>query len=687
MPYSDNLYSSLNEDSDGEEFTDQLSPSDGQFPPASSNETPHVPNVLIPDPTLQETTANKSGSKAQEAGKDSLLNSQAHPAESSFEPSGRQEQAATATSPLLPHQQRGITHSPSSPSHSLRQVLANRLWSSPVYPDAPPAYSPSPVSPFSPTVPGNPQQQERQSNYSTFGTSHMMGGPERGPTRARRRLPAWLNWKYGLIALAVLIAAIVFLGGISFTSSHPNHDNDQTTPAEPIEKEPEAQVPGDPESPGTPDQETFCQGQQYSYDDQILTLDFDKSRNLSFKETKYKHSGSSSVRVGGYVHVRRLRNGDGDPRMELDIVTNEPNLHLFTTLDGEEQRAKVALPEAYDSTVPGQRPCVEVKGTIWVPKNAEIGVVSVDTIHLPILLLDDLSLRVAEYTELTSIVGDIKAAASEPLPGEGAVGVSITNPDYTFIPAKDTWAFDSRIIEVHTTSGSIDGNYPLYDMLGLHTTSGSIQVSVTPHEELEGHPKPAVLSLSTISGSISAAEPIHELSLMPQRDYLVDVSTTSGSVTNALAFSAGLTVHSTASTLGLDLLPVINIDKITSRNPAQLETVTTSGSIAARVLEPMFYDGNGKAVASQVLDCLDAKHKSTSGGIGLRYPQSWEGTLDVKTTSGSIKARGKDLKIIKSSRGFPGSMMEARKGAEGQKSTIEARAHFGSLDVLVGDEA
>lgn len=251
MPYSDNMYSSLNENSDGEDYTDQLSPSDGQFPPTSSNETPHVPNVLIPDPTLQERTESKSRSKAQEADEDNLLNPQADPAESSFESSSQQEQAATATSQLLPHHQRNITCSPSSPSRSLRQVLANRLWSSPVYPEAPPAYSPSPISPFSPTSPGSSPQHDRQSNYNTFGTSRMMGAPEveserllgqqpesmsapvdggdESPawaTRARRRLPAWLNWKYGLLALAILIAAIVFLGGISFASSHPSHDND-----------------------------------------------------------------------------------------------------------------------------------------------------------------------------------------------------------------------------------------------------------------------------------------------------------------------------------------------------------------------------------------------------------------------------------------------------------------------------
>lgn len=63
-----------------------------------------------------------------------------------------------------------------------------------------------------------------------------------------------------------------------------------------------------------PNPEVFCTGRLYTFDDQVLTLDFDKSQNLSFRETKYKHSGSSSVRVGGYVHVRRLVSGNDDPR-------------------------------------------------------------------------------------------------------------------------------------------------------------------------------------------------------------------------------------------------------------------------------------------------------------------------------------------------------------------------------------
>lgn len=382
--------------------------------------------------------------------------------------------------------------------------------------------------------------------------------------------------------------------------------------------------------------------------------------------------------------------------MALEIATNEPELLLRTSLDADLQAITVSVPEAYESTVRGQRPCVEIKGTVWVPEGAELGFLSLRAIHLGIRLFDDLHLRVADYAELSSVVGHIKAGASE---GDGR-GAPTLDPDHKFIPAKDSWAFDSRTIEVHTTSGSIDGTWPLYDMLGLHTTSGSISVSITPKEELKNEPRSAVLSLSTISGTISAAEPVHNLSQIPQRDYLVDVKSTAGDINGALIFSTGMTVHSTAGALALDLLPVINTGRLTPQNPAQLETITTSGVISVRVLEFLSFSDNSKALAasgdiddevlagqaSRALDCLQATHKSTSGKIELRYPQVWEGMLYAQTTSGRLVARGKDLRILRYTGGWPGSKMEARKGAAGKKSSIEVHALLGGMDALIGEE-
>ncbi|KAI8946859.1 hypothetical protein F4801DRAFT_595985 [Xylaria longipes] len=749
MPYSDNMYS-MDDDSAGEDYSDQLSPSDGQFPSSSSNITPHIPNVFIPDPTLQQGTERGAESKALEAEEDRLLSSRIHSTYRHWESSSprscsRLEQATTATTASIPRHHHQVTYSQSSASRSPSRALPSRARSSSVYSEAPPAYSPSPISP----IPSGSAttQQDRSRNYNTFGISRIMGAPEveserllgpqpesmgapvdeeRGTTPAWARsvhgcLPKWLNWKYAILALVVLIVSIAFLSGVSSSSSsHSNKGDDTTTkPALPIEKEPEDQVPGggdselpgdsesphDPGSPGSPFQSPFCEGQQHRYDDQILSLNFERSQNLTFREMGYKNSGSITVRVGGQIDVRRLNEGDSDPRMVLEIATNDPFLRLYTSLQADVQEIKVNIPETFESTVPGQRPCVEVRGTVWVPKDGELTTLSIRAIHLGINLMDDLSLKVAGYAEVASVAGDIKAAASKSASNGKDLGALDSNPDYKFVPAKNSWAFDSRVIEVHTTSGNIEGNWPLYDMLGLHTTSGNQKVSITPQGEFETNPKSAVLSLSTVSGIISATEPVHELSRIPRLDYLVDVKSTSGSVYGAFAFGGGITVHTTASDVSLDLLPVINIDKLTTQNPAQLETVTTSGATAVHILKPVFFDGNGKAVvmddnnnnndddddaltdmASRALDCLEAKHRSTSGSIGLRYPQAWEGLLYAQTSSGRLVAKGKDLKIIKYTGGWPGSKMEARKGAVGKKSTIEVHALLGGMDAVIGDE-
>ncbi|KAH8158200.1 hypothetical protein CIB48_g10045 [Xylaria polymorpha] len=738
MPYSDNMYSMDDDDTAGEDYSDQLSPSDGQFPSYSSNVTPHIPNVFIPDPTLQQQgTERGAESKASEAEEDRLLNSRTdstyrHWESSSSQPSSRLEQATTATTAPISRHHHPVTYSQSSASQSPSRALPSRAWS-PVYSEAPPAYSPSPVSP----IPSGSaaSHQDRPRNYNTFGISRIMGAPEveserllgaqpesmgapvdeeRGiapawTRRVRQRLPKWLSWKYALLVLVLLIVSIAFLSGISSHSS--KGDDTSTRPALPIDKEPEAQLPGDndpghpddseshdPVSPGAPFQSPYCEGQQHRYDDQVLSLEFERSRNLTFRERGFKNPGSMSVRVGGQIDVRRLNKGDSDPRMVLEIATNDPFLRLYTSLDGGLQEVKVNIPEAFESTVPGQRPCVEIRGTIWVPKDGQLSILSLRAIHLDISLMDDLSLSVAEYTDLASVAGDIKAAASKSASNGRDLGALVSNPDHTFIPAKDSWALNSRIIEAHTTSGDIKGNWPLYDMLGLHSTSGSQVVSITPQGESETDPKSAVLSLSTVSGSISATEPVHEASRIPRRDYLVDVKSTSGNVHGAFAFSSGITVHTTASDLILDLLPVMDIDKSTPENPAQLETVTTSGSTAVRILGPIFFDGNGRAVAadngndavadmtSRALDCLESKHKSTSGSVGLRYPQAWEGLLYAETTSGRLVAKGKDLKILKYTGSWPGSKMEARKGAVGKKSMISVHALLGGMDAAIGDE-
>lgn len=312
--------------------------------------------------------------------------------------------------------------------------------------------------------------------------------------------------------------------------------------------------------------------------------------------------------------------------------------------------------------------------------------------HLDVLLMDNLSLHVLDYTRLSSVTGRVSAGISDS--SNYTAGLRdeavLAPPDFTFVPARDTYHFDSRVIEVTTTTGNIDGNWPLYDMLGLHSTSGEVRVSVTPQDELKSNPKPAILSLSTVSGDIGVVEPIFKQEKIPLRDYLVDIKSTSGGIHGTLAFGEGIGLKSTASDIALDLLPVMNMTKISTSRPAQMETVTTSGTTAIRILEPLWFSENQSSDAVALgpgpLNCLEAVHKSVSGSVGLHYPQSWEGELNAETTSGSLHVKGKDVKIVKYP-SWPGNKLVAQKGDNiSLASSIKVHAVMGTLDALIGDD-
>lgn len=414
-----------------------------------------------------------------------------------------------------------------------------------------------------------------------------------------------------------------------------------------------------------------------------MSVRYGKGQNLTFIQDLTGHAGNVNVNVGGQVNIRQLDDG-GDPRVVLEIVTSEDMLRLTSYIDEETQTMKIQVPKKFQTDNYDEQPCVEMRATVWVPRDAELQQLFISAIHLDVLTFDNLAIKVDDFSKLTSVVGDIVAGAEKPRTYDFPGLTSDGTPDFTFIPAKDSYTFDSRIIEVTTTTGGITGNWPLYDFLGLHVTSGDIKVSITPEAALESDPKPAVLSISSVSGAIRAAEPIHEKNKIPTRNYLIDMKSTSGGIHSALAFGEGIELKSTASDIAVDLLPVLDSDTFSPTNPAQLETVTTSGATAIRILEPIWY-GLTSAAATPEFNCLQAGHKSTSGNIGLRYPQSWVGDLQAETTAGKLSVKGKDVKITRSGGGWPGSKLQAYKGKSGGGSTILVTTMLGSLDATIGD--
>ncbi|KAI1815043.1 hypothetical protein GGS20DRAFT_363351 [Poronia punctata] len=696
MPYSDNLYSMDDESSDGENLASELSPSDGYFPASSSNGLSRVPNVVVPDPTLEASSRADAESKARQVAEENPAQRGPDSQHTQSSSSRQLGQTTTASPGPPPRQLPLITRPQSSDSQPAHGPLYGHPRPPSVYSDAPPAYSPSPSVPRH-TPPERDDRLHLSRNYNTFGVSGNMGTPgyesERllGPhpesmgappaegrdmtgwvRRVRERVPGRFGWKYALLIIAVLVAFILLLTSLSPSrGGDGDGDDNMRRPGMPVGKDPNPQAPG----PGTesPFQPTVCKGELHRYNTQYLPLDLSTSQNLTFKETVQEHGGSLPVHVAGQVNIRRVAEG-GIPRVVLEAVTNEPDLRLFTTFDADLQLVEVSVPNKYNR---GQQPCIEIKGTIWIPPDAEMGALSVRVIHLDILVFDDISLHVAESSTLSSVVGDVLAGVSRHDEHRRPVRIP-----------EDPGLFDSRIIQVSTTSGNIGGVWPLYDMLSLQSKSGRIKVSITPQAELETAPKPAELYMRTISGSISATQPVNNAAQFPLRDYLVDIKSTSGNVHATLAFSSEATIRTTSSAITLELLPILDTDKSTPEKSAELETITTSGALAIQILEPIFFSGNSKTLSStQTLDNLESTHKSTSGNINLRYPQSWEGTLYASTTSGKLSAEGKDLKIVRFTEGWPGSKLEARKGSSaGKKSTITAQPLLGRMDAVIGDK-
>ncbi|KAK6825388.1 hypothetical protein PG987_012882 [Apiospora arundinis] len=806
MPYSDNLYSGHDfGDSDSDDYGDQLSPSDGYFTATtSSHGVPSVPNIMVPDPTLQQQPETAAESKAREAEEDRVaagaataclntrrrgdpLGNASSPSDYSYShlhhataPSTRTQSTYPIFTPRTPLSISAYTPSTSSASASiaaaatttttsprrpLRSLPSSRGRSASVYSDAPPAYTPSSTSPLSPTSPIN---QAR--NYSTITHAANMGIEDqrllsRDPEsmgspndeesvrpawrqRVRRRLPVWVTWRTTLLASVLLIASMGFLASSYRVVKDDKSNTIRPSPAVPI-KQPADTAPLDPPPPGGPPnpdlpalqplESTHCKNATFRFPEQIMAVKFSKEKYFSFVEEMAFHKGHSDVSIAGQVNIRKV-DATGNPRVILEIVTNDPDLRVDVNADEADQMMKVTVPKHTESSDPDMRPCMEMRATIYVPENAELKEMGIKTVHLDILTLDDLSLKVAEYTRLVSDLGNIMSAAeksrtytaSEMTPLAGA-------KDYIFVPAKNTYQFNSRLIEVQTVAGSIGGTWPLYDLLGLHATAGNIQASIAPKPVLEVDPKPAVLSLSTVSGFLSAAEPIHELDQMPIREYLVDLKSTSGRIHGALAFSTGIDLKSTASDIAVDLLPVLDSSKVNATHPAQLETGTTSGTTAVRVLDPVWFAGwsaspapapasnkipptplshaaaaaaaankrdanpaapitltamatleqvkdvsSAAGLATQPLNCLSGVHKSTSGDIGLKYPSTWVGNLVGESTAGKLGVTGKDVRVVKSTSGLGRSELLAYKGQNGGASSIQTRSMIGNLACQIG---
>lgn len=421
-----------------------------------------------------------------------------------------------------------------------------------------------------------------------------------------------------------------------------------------------------------------CLGEPFRSSKINEVISFGSNKKLSIIETMERDSGKRrglQPRVYGEIILQPV-DTSSTGNVELEIMTNDQNLHVGVEFDKREQRFKVTIPRLVEWSEPNWQPCVQIRITVFIPREAQLESVLVDSIHLDVTVKDGIILSSATDAQIKTVVGDVNTGR---LSGDVA--------PYTLA---------SRSIIIETVSGDVEGWFPLYDLLKIHTVSGDIKTDITPKPSSDKKPEQAVLNIDSISGDIKVTEPVgygpdsKRDDKFPPRDYVVGISSASGDIQAELAFTSTAKFETVSGDQKLRLLPVFG----SGSSEPFLSTDTKSGQITLTVAEPLWKnsaasighydplapptrDGDdedhgepwiiihpdeqprrlpsppymdlkpGMAVTGEDkrhgLVNLKSHHASVSGDFRLNYPSSWEGEFAMTTLSGSQDVRGDGL--------------------------------------------
>ncbi|KAK0639217.1 hypothetical protein B0T16DRAFT_462916 [Cercophora newfieldiana] len=646
-------------DGDLDDDEDFLSPTDGYFhstqnpaetqqsrpfsapAAATSSNVPHVPNILVEDPSLPQGSTAQS--KAREAHQERLASSEQPRQFTSRYPSG----SSRIPEPRWdiesrPGPGRDTYHTPSSSTggsyasytpHAPQRTAYDE--SSLLIPrEAPPAYTPSPTSSQSPgsdrnyrTFPPNTSitaamggRDESETQGLLAYEPQSMGNPDDSNNdtasswtdrlRSRLRHRSGRHGKVALLAVLLAILTIGFLQAIisSGEGDHSGRHHNSTIP----KKEKDLTIIGRP--PMDPDDgfewgaHSNCKDAQVARDAQQFDVSFAANRKLVVYQGLQRKTPSDHVpiNVHGSIILRRVTSGTPGPSAVVETVVNDDRINVNINWDANEQALVVEVPHGIPWTEDNTRPCLNLKITVWVPEDGTLNALDVEAVHLDIALMDNLSISISERAKFTSVVGSIIAAST---------GSTSRDNSVMSIGAPDSFRLQSRFIEVTTTSGVVKGSWPLYDYLAIQTVSGNIKVGVEPQEAAKNEPKPAILYIKSASGDVEFREPIQTAveafnvmqalaaankandidlraeTVLPPRDYRLDVHTASGFITGSAAISSTCGIKTTSGDIKLDLLPVLD-SSFSQDNGKQavLRTSSTSGKSKIEVLAPMWID-------------------------------------------------------------------------------------------------
>ncbi|EHK18708.1 uncharacterized protein TRIVIDRAFT_43875 [Trichoderma virens Gv29-8] len=716
-PYSDNLYSG--DDNPWEDDQNEaLSPADGYFhassgleeaqtsspsPPVrqqrQSANVPFVPNVMVEDPTLNE---DRAAAKAREAAQERLINT------SSSSPSSSGH-----------YHRRSIDEEISSFQPTIAAGQAPRQYTVRRPSDAPPAYSPSASSPqssgyqtFAPPQAGAETMGVPEENQSLLPRQpESMGGAVNGAReplfrRIRNSTTSTTRKKIRTVlgVLVILSIIVALFGG--------------TIGVSPVKAPPTNNPP--PNMSWPPRNSRNCLGEPHKSSKINEVISFGHGKKLSIVQTVERENGNrpGNIRTPNVYGEVILQPVDttSTGTIQLEIMTNDETLRVDVEFRKRDQQFQVIVPRWTDWSEPNWQPCILLRITVSIPREAELESLLVDSLHLDVAVRDGLVLSSATDAQIKTVAGDVTT---------GRVSGDVA--PYTLA---------SRSIIVETVSGDVAGWFPLYDLLKIHTVSGEIKTDITPKPSSDKKPEQAVLNVDSVSGNIKITEPVgyeHDTKReekFPPRDYVVTVSSASGDIQADLAFTSTAKFETVSGDQKIKLLPVFGSGS--SAQPS-ISTDTKSGQTTFNVFEPLWkhfaasighYDplappvggeddtdsdepwiiihpdeqlsklppppymdikpsmaanGGGDDEQHGLTD-IKSHHASISGDFKIHYPASWEGKFSLTTFSGSQDIRGDDLHYKRT-----GGIIKRIEGTKGNgRSSLTVDSMSGREELVFG---
>lgn len=519
---------------------------------------------------------------------------------------------------------------------------------------------------------GLPEEQQRLIPRPPESMGDSLGPPT--PSRWQRfkdcaaHLDPKRTLKRSLSVLSVLLVIVVLLH--TFTAQH----KDKTPPFD--HGEPAIKHPSMDHEKLTWKPIQGCRNSNLDYANYRFASVWSPERSLTLVQEPDKKDGpirGRSPHVSGRLVVRPVDKTASAGRVDIEVISNDEAIGVQVDATDDAQEIRVVTPRVVPWNTDSEGPCIQISIIVWAPQDATLRSLSVDTVHLDVLIKEGLGVELLHQLFIATVVGNVETPR---LPA--------VDPKRKAVAAVAPYKLNAREIRINTAAGDVTGWFPLLDVLDIRTVSGDVSVDASPKPTDEERPRPAALHINSQSGFIIVDERVEDRAPdadLPARDYTVELSTKSGGITAKVAASSLARVHSQSGDLELVFLPVIATASPKDVQAAFINTEATSGDSHITVLEPLWTD-RAPSAAAPALGALTSEHRSISGDISLQYPASWEGALSASSISGWQKVRGRGVEIDEREDNPWSKRVKAHKG-EG-KSRLDVKSVSGDTDILIG---